>query len=898
MDSHYILQSGIFAGNTGDGLPWAGSRHRSGLVMGAVQSGKTASMLGVTAMAIDAGIDVVVILAGTRITLWRQTYDRVLSQLAPGGNDLMVPTPGVMSIDGVTPRDLFRDLSAARARRALRNRDPIVLVVMKHGQHLRAAAEALHERVYPNLGAIDRTLQVLVLDDEADDGSILDAAVEGNLDPAQDAFKQIPRHIADLWVDRTHAGETADPRLFAAYVAYTATPQANFLQVDQNPLAPRDFVAALRTPAASGGVEVREPTYHEPLGLSSFYTGGAVFYRHTSMPDGATVTEDAIPRQDSQSDSAATRRDWVREAMRAYLIAGAIKLWREPDEPRLAGLSGRSFDNFGQAKAACPDPHTMLLHPSPGVGDHFAALAEVLEWARALSATEAISAVADGCRQLSVGVLANDIHADEAPWRRWLDHYQKSAEHVTDAFGLEKSPEVPDQNAWDEVKSLLINEVIPSVKLSVVNSDPAADDRPQFWPVQNADGSWAVPTDIFTIFVSGNVMARGLTLEGLTTTLFLRSSSDPLADTQTQMQRWFGYRGQFLELCRVFLPQRQLNLFRQYHESDEALRIQIIEAMSKTDDKAPSPLVLEGAIFRATGKIVGVSKVPLCPGPSPFVDIVNDSMGIDPNVGLVSEIFAAPSSEVVVGKLRGRVLHKQFDIVEAASLLDRLTYDSYAPDPNDPTSKRWSSLEDQLQMTKDVDQSLLPFFRPAKGVIDSPQVVSPIRCPYNIAAYLRFWKASLDRPAPGLFPTDDGERPWSSLDLAERRRVQPKFYVGLRYGSLSLGTKDDDPVQTLGFDFRFVGRSIDDGRITSTWGSRNPGDSEGAYAGDQFFDYHVHNSPLPAVPDDGPRWRPVGSPGLLLFHLIRSEAGPYSVAAVGVCLPLGGPDHFAARPRS
>ncbi len=40
-----------------------------------------------------------------------------------------------------------------------------------------------------------------------------------------------------------------------------------------------------------------------------------------------------------------------------------------------------------------------------------------------------------------------------------------------------------------------------------------------------------------------------------------------MVDTQMQMQRWFGYRGAYLELCRVFLPAPQLELFRAYHDT-------------------------------------------------------------------------------------------------------------------------------------------------------------------------------------------------------------------------------------------------------------------------------------------------------------------------------------------
>ncbi|MGH9194462.1 MAG: hypothetical protein ACRD1T_01820, partial [Acidimicrobiia bacterium] len=66
---------------TGSYVEWPDSRHRCGMVMGAVQSGKTASMLGVAAKCIDSDVNIVVVLAGTRLSLWRQTYERLVAQL-------------------------------------------------------------------------------------------------------------------------------------------------------------------------------------------------------------------------------------------------------------------------------------------------------------------------------------------------------------------------------------------------------------------------------------------------------------------------------------------------------------------------------------------------------------------------------------------------------------------------------------------------------------------------------------------------------------------------------------------------------------------------------------------------------------------------------------------------
>ena len=896
-DVRYIVENGIFGGQNPNEVEWPTSRIRSGLVMGAVQSGKTASMLGVTAMALDAGVDVVIILAGTRLSLWRQTFDRLTHQLSPQTADLILPSARAVAMPGMSPTDLYRDLSAARARQSIRRKTPIVMVTMKQVHHLHAAARALHERVFPELQKLDRAFHLLVLDDEADDGSILDAEVENSLDPSFDALKQIPRHVADLWSEREHPGITARQNLFATYVAYTATPQANLLQADENPLTPRDFLAALRTPGGVGGTSPRETTYTEPLGLPNYYTGGEVFYSRPSSATGFTVSEVSIPTSSSSDSQPATRIDWIRAAARAYLIGGAIRFWRDKNGPSLSGLSQQFFATEADARAASPPTHTMLLHPSPGVVDHFEALLDLASWGSRMPSNGQIDASALPDR-LDSQLVAADVSANEPLWTVWLENYRASARAMVEDFGLESPPNMPGDEDWLEIRDILLNEVVPNVRLSVVNSDPNVDDRPDFSPTEEAAGSWRPPTDIFTIFVSGNVMARGLTLEGLATTLFLRSSSDPAADTQMQMQRWFGYRGKYLEICRVFAPEQQLGLLRQYHESDEALRLQIIEEMNNSEVSAPKPIVLEGARFKATGKIAAVSKVPLSPGASPFVDIVNDGQNPDPNVQVAVELFEEPSTEVVSGRtVRGRILDRTLSMTEAASVLDRLSYRDYSPDPGSPTSTRWTSLEYQLQMNKDLDQSLVPLFRPNQKS-DSPMVISPRRCPFSIAAYLRLWEACLSRHARGLFPTDDGDKPWAVLDLADRRQNQPRFHVGIRYGSLPTDLAADDPAGNFSFAVPFVERTVIQGRITSRWGSRNPTEGEVGYAGDEFFDYYLHGRQVPARPASGPRWRPVGDPGLILLYLAKFEDAPYIAAAAGVCLPLGGPDHFASRPIS
>jgi hypothetical protein len=57
---------------------------------------------------------------------------------------------------------------------------------------------------------------------------------------------------------------------------------------------------------------------------------------------------------------------------------------------------------------------------------------------------------------------------------------------------------------------------------------------------------------LHTIVIGGDKLSRGLTLEGLSMSYFLRSAKMPMYDTLMQMGRWFGYREGYDDLCRLF----------------------------------------------------------------------------------------------------------------------------------------------------------------------------------------------------------------------------------------------------------------------------------------------------------------------------------------------------------
>jgi hypothetical protein len=135
--------------------------------------------------------------------------------------------------------------------------------------------------------------------------------------------------------------------------------------------------------------------------------------------------------------------------------------------------------------------------------------------------------------------------------------------------------------------------------------------------------------------------------------------------------------------------------------------------------------------------------------------------------------------------------------------------------------------------------------------------------------------------------------PWSMMDLEKKIVQQPMFYVGIRYGSGP--AVQGSPLNGLGFTAKTMKRAFIGSELEAGWGSRNPVASPGQYLGDELFDYHLHCGTPPMSSQGEPLWRPEGAPGLILFYLIDRGEGIQPAVAVGVALPLGGPDQFAAR---
>lgn len=888
-DARFIVNNALpRAGEKFDVESWPDSRVRTGMVVGSVQSGKTASMLAVTAMALDARVDLLVLLAGTRVSLWLQTYERLLAQLDGStvenahkrrNERLILPQPAdILYEQRASPAQY---LQRPIARQALRSGRPIICVVPKEDDHLLMLRRFLADVVTDDyLAGREKPFSMLLLDDEADDASVLDSEC---------SQKVTPRFIAALWSGDPDKMATRHDKMFATYVAYTATPQANFLQATHNPLSPKNFNAALRTPSSAGTVLPRSLTYAEPAGVRSYYCGGEVFYeRLRNAGDGALCSTRPFPelRPGETAHELAARQDALRwamlsDALRCYMVGAAIRSLTPGWEHAFA--HDLIFKTEDEARIAAPSPHTMLVHPSARKEDHFATAVDIIRWAEAEPGQEALVEVADDVEaalKISAHALERRLMLEEVEWSNWLERFEASRMALST---LPLAPYTPINACdWPTVKAALIERIFPNVRLRVLNSDPASDDRPRFEPTED-DRGFRVPADSLAIFVAGNVLSRGLTLEGLSTSLFLRGAAEPAADTQMQMQRWFGYRGDFLPLCRVFTYEDQLQLFRRYHVNDNALKTEVIASMDADEETSGSALVLQGAAFVATSK-VEARKVPLSPGPRPAIRLI-ESMdaklaqhNIDVANGLLQNGAWVPLCDDK-GLQRGLIRSEPVSLECIAAILESLRYSHHDPDLTNELSQRWEHYGRLLG----IDTSLFnPPQRQSKAYGAEPQ-----SCPYSIAAYLRLW-SSLDgnRSAPGFYPTDRPEVPWNYSDTLSE--CEPKFYLAFRYGEHDAR----DPRLALRGIKAVTRQANADGRSLRTlWGTRGYG---GSYFGDESIDYYHHKTkPVPSI-QGGASWRPRGHPGLVLLHVVHAPNAPCDHLAIGLVLPHGGPDHIAA----
>ena len=227
-----------------------GALHRRGLLLGDIQSGKTANYIAVMNKAADVGFKVIILLTGTVESLRRQTQERVdegfigRSSKAYLQRNSQTIKKGVGSKDSrrfatgfTTEASDFKTAVVRNMNASLRNMstEPVVFVMKKNAKALQNLIDWLKDYNVGNQGVVN--LPLLLIDDEADNASI---NTRGDNDPT--TINKLIRELLRLFAE-------------SSYIAVTATPFSNiFILPDKNEdmenddLFPADYIYALDPP--------------------------------------------------------------------------------------------------------------------------------------------------------------------------------------------------------------------------------------------------------------------------------------------------------------------------------------------------------------------------------------------------------------------------------------------------------------------------------------------------------------------------------------------------------------------------------------------------------------------------------------------------------------------------
>ncbi|MCB8889465.1 Z1 domain-containing protein [Vreelandella malpeensis] len=474
---------------------------RKGMVVGHVQSGKTANYTGLVCKAADAGYRLIIVIAGIHSNLRNQTQGRIdegfigrdTGRLAQMGTREKPKLIGVAEFDDrFTPVSLTNTIKDFNKTTATSNTSqiasyavPVVLVIKKNTHTLRNLTEWLREHSANHSSEmVDQPM--LLIDDEADNASI-------NVKYGKNEVSRINGQIRELL------------GLFrrSCYVGYTATPFANiFIDPEQDEameaedLFPRDFIIGLDAPNNYFGPRKvfldGMPDEEEPLYLRNIIDN-----------------EDVLPIRHKIDDDLVSVPPSMIEALRAFLVARTIRDLRGQREQHASMLVNAS--RFTRMQGLIRNR-----------------LQEALDTIRVSIRVNA-SLGERGIRDPEIAALRN-IWAAEF-YEAWPD--------------------------WSEIQAQMLSS-IGAAKVVEVNSR-----------VNDLDYSAAGERGLTVIAVGGFSLSRGLTLEGLTVSYFLRNSM--MYDTLMQMGRWFGYRGNYEDLCRIWMPPQAIGWYAHIAEATEEL---------------------------------------------------------------------------------------------------------------------------------------------------------------------------------------------------------------------------------------------------------------------------------------------------------------------------------------
>ena len=502
-----------------------GCRLKRGLIIGDVQSGKTATYSGLICMAADAGYKVVILLAGTTESLRQQTQERIdeavvgrttkklnkilkTSRVGVGQDNIEIRATSFTSCANDFVGDCDKIATTINAHNSL-----IIFVIKKNVSVLRKLYDWLYnQNVDPVYGYIDTPM--LLIDDEADNASVNTRKEE--TDPTK--TNQLIRKICNVFKNST-------------YVGFTATPFANvFIDPDsvdsmkRADLFPEHFIYTLPTPSSYIGAK---RIFYE----DGDRYGNLRYINDITEPDYTSeeykdAVENNIEALDNGSFYYKHSKNWhgilpksLHDSILCYFLANVVR------------------DLRGNSSAA----RSMLINIS-----------------RFVRVQKYIKECVDKEYDLFVNCVRYDF-SENAKANKKLPLYKE-----LHALWIKHFANIKDVTFERVVKKSNLMSAVEKIKVVVVNSSKNSNKL-----------DYKENPHLRVIAIGGLALSRGLTLEGLLVSYFYRNTST--FDVLMQMGRWFGYRNGYEDLFQIWTSQTSARWYEEIAKSAEDLKADLKE---------------------------------------------------------------------------------------------------------------------------------------------------------------------------------------------------------------------------------------------------------------------------------------------------------------------------------
>lgn len=536
-----------------------GSWDRRGMVVGHVQSGKTANYVGLINKATDAGYKVIIVIAGTISSLRRQTQERIDSGFI-GRNSSAFIREKENKILGVGKYKVGTDIysltsayyksgdegdfsqSVANRLNIPIGKNPVVFVIKKNKSILENLIDWFSKDV--NAKLIDGTpklfdVPALIIDDEADAASVNASRDINDIK----TINRLIRTLLNIFNQNT-------------FIGYTATPYANLFisqEYDKDAITevkkkqyrigedlfPRDFIINIKAPSNYIGAakifgyeHANQEQTKEPLDIfrpiDSFIgydsKNNPIYEGDYDPPFFKTINKankDDLPEYLPPS---------LDRAIKSFILTCAIR--------RVRGHENKH--------------NSMLVH-----------VALLVRWIDRVARL-----VSEKTKVYQDAIQSEDEALLSELKELYLTDFVPTTKNVLD--NLDYTDIRIKEHSWEEVKKELKQAVL-KIDVRSVHGTRSTTNL-EYHNIQEIDYSRYEKEgkSLYVIAVGGSRLSRGITLEGLSVSYYIRTTR--MYDSLMQMGRWFGYRPGYVDLCRLYTTNQIFEWFNHITMATEEMR--------------------------------------------------------------------------------------------------------------------------------------------------------------------------------------------------------------------------------------------------------------------------------------------------------------------------------------